>query len=90
MLRTITASPARMDTVMPDMAEALGQDVSQEAPDKRVRWQRHDLLPLGTLAAIICEPKGDTSFVERYQLPTRGNQAAGESLPLQCHAVEEA
>ena len=63
----------------------LWQDMEQEPADKRVRCQRHDLLPLGTITAIILEPEGDASLVERDQPPVRDGDAVGVARQIGEH-----
>jgi hypothetical protein len=53
-----------------DAVEALWQDMEQEAADELVRRERHDALPLGTIAAIVLVAEGDAGLVEGEQPPT--------------------
>ena len=48
---------------MADAVEALWQNMQQEAPDELVRRERHDALPLRTLAAVVFVAEGDASLV---------------------------
>ncbi len=38
---------------MPNAVEAMWQDMEQEAADELVRCERHDALPLRTIAAVV-------------------------------------
>ncbi len=49
---------------MPDAVEAARQDVEQEAADELVGGQRHDLLALAAVAAVILVAEGDAGLVE--------------------------
>ena len=64
------AGGAGEQAVVPDAMEAARQDVEQEAADELVGRQRHDLLPVGAVAAIVLVAEGDAGLVE-------GDQAAG-------------
>jgi len=44
---------------MPDAAEAIGQDMDQEAADELGRGQPHDLLPVAGFDAVILPAEGD-------------------------------
>ncbi len=52
---------------MPDAVEATWQDMEQETANELVWRQRHDALPLGTIAAVVFLAKGDAALVERNQ-----------------------
>ena len=52
---------------MADAVKAAWQDMEQEAADELVRRERHDALPLGTIAAVVLVAEGDAGLVERNQ-----------------------
>ena len=56
---------------MSDAVEAAWQDVGQEAPPELVGRQRHDLLAIGTIAAIVLVPERHASLVKGDQPPVR-------------------
>ena len=58
------AGGAGEQAVVADAVEAARQDVEQEAADELVGGERHDLLPLGAVAAIILVAEGDAGLVE--------------------------
>src|SRR5271166_2374749 len=62
---------------MPDAVKAAWQDMEQEAADELVRRERHDALPLGTIAAVVLVAEGDAGFVEGEQPPVRDGDAVG-------------
>ena len=47
--------------VVADAVEAVGQDVDEEAADELVARQRHDLVPLASLGAVVLPPEGDAA-----------------------------
>ena len=49
---------------MPDAVEPAGQHVEQEAADKLVGGERHDLLAVGAGAAVVLIAEGDAGLVE--------------------------
>jgi hypothetical protein len=55
--------------VMPDPVEATRQDVGQEAADKLVGRQRHDLLAFGPVATVILLTERHAGIVEGDQPP---------------------
>src|ERR1700733_14396301 len=62
---------------MPDAVKATWQDMEQEASDELVRRERHDALPLGTIAAVVLVAEGDAVLVERNQTPVRDGDPVG-------------
>ena len=58
------AGGAGEQAVMPDAMEAARQDMEQEAADELVGRERHDLLPVGAVAAIVLVAEGDAALVE--------------------------
>jgi|SRR4249919_3796559 hypothetical protein len=53
--------------IMADAVEAMWQDMEQEAADELMRRERHDALPLGTIAAVILVAECHAGLVERDQ-----------------------
>ena len=45
----------------------MWQDMEQEAADELVRRERHDALPLRTIAAVVFVAEGDAGLVEPKQ-----------------------
>lgn len=72
---------------MPDTVEALGQDVSQEAADKRVGSQGHYLLPVIPIAPIILEPERDAFVIERDQPSVRDRDPVGVTRQIGEHRL---
>ena len=62
---------------MPDAVEATRQDMEQEAADELVRCERHDSLPLRTIAAVVLVAEGDAGLVERNQTVIRDGDPVG-------------
>ena len=62
---------------MPDAVKAAWQDVEQEAADELVRRERHDALPLGTVATVVLVAEGDAGLVERNQTSVRDGDPVG-------------
>ena len=60
---------------MANAVEPARQDVKQEAADELVRAQRHDLLAVRTIAAIVLLAEGDAGLVESDQPPVRDGDA---------------
>ena len=58
------AGGAGEQAVVPDAMEAARQDMEQEAADELVGGERHDLLPVGAVAAIVLVAEGDAALVE--------------------------
>jgi len=48
---------------MTDAVEALWQNMEQEAADELLRRERHQALPLRTLAAVVFVAEGDAGVV---------------------------
>lgn len=57
--------------IMSDAMEAARQDVEQEAADELICGERHDLQPVGAVAAIILVAEGDPSLFEGDQAAVR-------------------
>ena len=55
----VGAGAAGEQAVVADAVEALRQDVDQEAADELVGGERHDLLAIATLDAIVLPSEGD-------------------------------
>jgi hypothetical protein len=70
------AGGAGEQAIVADAMEAARQDVEQEAADKLVGCERHDLLPVGPVAAIVLVAEGDASArrtrsAGRFEIATR-------------------
>jgi hypothetical protein len=61
------AGGAGEQAVVPDAMEAAWQDVEQEAADELVGRERHHLLPINAVAAIVIVAEGDAALVEGDQ-----------------------
>lgn len=62
---------------MPDAMEAARQYMKQEAANELVGRERHDLLPIGTVTAIVLVAEGDTALVEGDQAAVRDRDPVG-------------
>ena len=60
---------------MTDAMEPARQDVKQEAADELADAERHDLLAVCAVAAIILVAEGDADLVEGEQPPVRDGDA---------------
>src|SRR5260370_37323035 len=72
---------------MPDAVEATWQNMEQEAADELVWRERHDALPLGTIAAAVLVAEGDASLVERNQTPVRDGDPVGIAREVGEHGL---
>src|SRR5271157_343806 len=72
---------------MPDAVKAAWQDMEQEAADELVRCERHDTLPLGTIAAIVLVAEGDAGLVERDQAPVGDGDPVGVVREIGEHSL---
>jgi hypothetical protein len=52
---------------MANAVKAMWQDMQQEPADELMRRERHDALPLRTIAAVVFVAEGDAGLVERNQ-----------------------
>jgi hypothetical protein len=59
---------------MPDAMEAARQDMKQETADELVGRERHDLLSVGAVAAIVLVAEGDAALVEGDQAAVRDRE----------------
>ena len=73
--------------VVADAVEAMWQDMEQEAADELVRRERHDALPLGTIAAIVLVAEGDAGLVERNQAPVGDGDPVGIAREIGEHSL---
>jgi len=55
------------ETVMPDMVEAFGEDVDEEAPDEFMDRQVHGFVAIGAFGSIILPGEGDGLIVDADQ-----------------------
>ncbi|GAB2208865.1 hypothetical protein ROS1_56830 [Roseibium sp. ROS1] len=65
------ARGAEKKAVVANVMEAARQDMEQEAADGLVGGERHDLLPVGTIAAVVLVREGDPSLVEADEVAAR-------------------
>ena len=72
---------------MTDAVEATWQDMEQEATDELVRRERHDALPLGTIAAVVLVAEGDASLVERQQAAVGDGDPVGIAREIGEHGL---
>src|ERR1700679_2173421 len=72
---------------MPNAVEATWQDMEQEAADELVRRERHDALPLWTIAAVVFVAEGDAGLVERDQTPIRDGDPMGVAREIGEHGL---
>ena len=63
------------EAVVTDAVEPAREQVKQEAANELVGVERHDLLPLGTIAAVVLVAEGDAGLVEGQQPPVRNGDA---------------
>ena len=71
--------------VVTDAVEPARQDVKQEAADELVGAERHDLLAVRAIAAIILVAEGDAGLVEGEQPPVRDGDAVGVAREIGEH-----
>jgi len=69
------ARRSREQAVVADAVEPAWQKVEQEAADELVGAERHDTLPVRTIAAIVLVAEGDAGLVEGEQPPVRDGDA---------------
>jgi len=62
---------------MPDTMEATRQDMEQEAADELIDRERHDLLSVAAVAAVVLVAEGDASFVKGDQAAVRDCDPVG-------------
>ena len=65
----------------------MWQDMEQEAADELVRCERHDVLPLRTIAAVILVVEGDAGLVERKQTVIRDGDPVGVAREIGEHSL---
>ena len=71
--------------VVTDAVEPTRQDVKQEATDELVDAERHDLLAVRAIAAIIRLAEGDAGLVEGKQPPVRDGDAVSVAREIGEH-----
>src|ERR1700722_18582376 len=94
---TASSSPARAyfglaggageQAVVADAVEAMWQDMEKEAADELVRRERHDALPLRTIAAVVFVAEGDAGLVERKQALVRESDPMGVAREIGEHGL---
>ena len=72
---------------MPNAVEATWQYMEQEAADELVRRERHDALPLGTIAAVVLVAEGDAGLVERNQALVGDGDPVGIAREIGEHSL---
>lgn len=65
------AGSAGKQAVVADAVEALWQDVEQEATDELLGDQRHHLLAVSAIPAVILITEGDAGLVEAKEPAVR-------------------
>ena len=71
--------------VVANAMEPAWQNVKQEAADELVDAERHDLLAVRAIAAIVLVAEGDAGRVESEQPPVRDGDAVGIARELGEH-----
>jgi len=71
------ATAAGEQAVVTDTVEALWQDMEEKAPDELADGERHDALPVGSVATIIFIAEGHACFVQGDQPTVRDGHAMG-------------
>jgi hypothetical protein len=71
------ATGAGKQVIMPDAMESTRQDVEQEPADELVGGERHDALPVGTVASVVLVAEDDAGLVEADQAAVRDGDAVG-------------
>jgi hypothetical protein len=67
--------------------ETVRQDMEQEAADELVRCERHDALPLRTIAAVVFVAEGDTGLIERKQALVGDGDPVGVAREIGEHGL---
>ena len=81
------AAGAGEKAVMANAVEALGQHVEQKTPDELARIERHDLVALSAVAAIVLAAEGDAPLVERDQPRVGDRDAVGVARQIGQHSL---
>ena len=71
------ACRAGEQAVMADAVKAARQDVEQEPADELVGGERHELLPVGSVATVVLVAEGDAGLVEGDQAAVRDGDPVG-------------
>ncbi len=71
------AGGAGEQAVVPDAMEAARQDMEQEPADELVGGERHDLLAVRAVAAVVLVAEGDAVLVECDQAAVRDRHPVG-------------
>jgi hypothetical protein len=64
-----------------------GRTWSRKRADELVRCERHDALPLRTIAAVVFVAEGDAGLVERHQTPVREGDPVGIAREIGEHSL---
>jgi len=73
--------------IVADAMETLGQDVEQEPTNELVGGERHDLLAVGTAAAVILKAEGDAGLVEAQEAAVRDRDPVGVARQIGEHRL---
>jgi hypothetical protein len=84
------AGSAGEQAVVTDAMEAARQDMEQEAADELVGRERHDVLPVGAVAAIVLVAEGDAALVEGDQTAVRDGDPVGVARQIGKHRFRKA
>ena len=83
----VGAGAAGEQAVVADAVEALRQDVDQESADELVGGERHDLLAVATLGAIVLPSEGDAGAVAGDQPAVGDGDAVGVARQIGQHGL---
>ncbi len=86
----VGARAAGEQAVVADAVEACGQDVDQEAADELVGGERHDLLAIAAIGAIVLPPEGDAGVVAGDQPAVGDGDAVGVARQIGQHGLGSA
>src|SRR5687768_18359385 len=73
--------------VVADAMEAAGQHVNEKAADELVAGQRHDLVPLPALGAVVLPPEGDAGVVAGDEAAVGDGAAVGVAAEIGEHRL---
>ena len=72
---------------MANAVEALRQDVDQKSADELASGERHDLLAVATIGAIVLPSEGDIGMVEADQPAVGDGSAVGIARQIGQHGL---
>ena len=79
------AGGASEQAIVPYAMETTLQNMKEEAADELVGGERHDLLPVGAVAAIVLVAEGDAGLVKRDQTTARDRDPVGVARQIGEH-----